>query len=372
MGFIDAWAAARGLRQYAEPAPMDLPGDLRDLEPELDLPWANAEPAIPEDEAVRQPAPRDLFLVCEQAGTKASGDPIFGSAFASEDEDLALSEDGYLINGSGHFLLGLTLDEDGKPTAATPDIMRLDAAAMETVGTSRITYRANLPSYPMTANADFDIEQSELLDRTLFARDPSVQASGIVLGDDRMKFLDRSLAGGTIKLISPDGQPVQLVLRWAKMTSVRSSGRDSWNLFYRVRRDARAGEIAWKNAGYNFMFGADGRLEESSLVLPIIDIMIDGVRMGNVSLIFGAGGITQFADRSGLVKVLKTDADGCVGGAFNGLSMSGRGRLFAHYANGVMRPLADIRFTGEEDWFRGGREGWRAGDWNEPVERYAA
>jgi hypothetical protein len=47
--------------------------------------------------------------------------------------------------------------------------------------------------------------------------------------------------------------------------------------------------------------------------------------------------------------------------------MSGRGRLFAHYANGTMRPLADIQFTGEEPWFDG-----QDGEWGEADERRVA
>jgi flagellar hook protein FlgE len=56
--------------------------------------------------------------------------------------------------------------------------------------------------------------------------------------------------------------------------------------------------------------------------------------------------------------VLKSEADGCIGGEFNGISMSGAGRLFAHYSNGVMRALADIQFTGEESWLEGAGEDW--------------
>jgi flagellar hook protein FlgE len=371
---MEALAAARGLRHYARPASMDLPGDLRDMEPTLGLPWEEDEhePETAEPEMDLKPAAREVFLVCEQAGSKSTGEPIFGPAFGSVDDDLALSEDGYLINGAGRFLLGLPLDEAGEPAASEPKIVRLDASAIETEATARITYRANLPAFPMTANAEFDVDGSELLDKTLFARDPSVQASGIVLGDDRLKFLDRTLAGGSLKLTTPDGGKIQLVLRWAKMTSQRSAGKDCWNLFYRVRRDARAGEVAWKNTGQNFVFSPDGRLDKASLVVPVIDMMIDGTRMGNVSLIFGTGGITQFADRSGLVKVLKSEADGCVGGAFTGLSMSGRGRLFAHYANGTMRPLADIQFTGTESWFRNEEDDWDEDEWDERYERRVA
>lgn len=367
MGFVEALAATAGLRRFGKTASYGLPDDFREFEPELALPWAQDEREFEDANHDIEPPARDVFLVCEQSSSTKSGEPIFSRAFASGDEDLALSEDGYLINASGQFLLGLPLTEDGKPAGREPAVVRLDAGGIETAGTSRILYRANLPSFPMTANADFETEQSELLDKTIFARDPSIQGSGVVLGDDRLKFLDRSLAGGSLTLISPEGRTVQLVLRWAKMTSLRSAGRDSWNLFYRIRRDARSGEVAWKNTGQTFVFRADGRLDDASLVVPLIDVKIDGVRMGNLSLIFGAGGITQFADRSGLVKVLKTDTDGCIGGAFTGLSMSGRGRLFAHYANGTMRPLADIQFTGEEPWFDG-----QDGEWGEADERRVA
>lgn len=368
MGLIGALAASAGLSRFGRAASYDLPPNFRDFEPELELPWNDEAPGFPDVDDEIAPAPRDIFLVCEQSGATKSGEPIFGRAFASDDEDLALSEDGYLINAAGQFLLGLPLDENGKSAGREPKIVRLDASGIETTGTSRVTYRANLPSYPLTASADFDTDKSELLDKTNLARDPSVHGSGVVLGDDRLKFLEQSLAGGSLTLISPDGRKVQLVLRWAKMTSLRSAGRDCWNLFYRVRRDARSGEVAWKNAGYNFAFGADGRLAEASLVVPVMDIVIDGIRMGNLSVIFGAEGITQFADRSGLVKVLKAEADGCVGGGFTGLSMSGRGRLFAHYANGAMHPLAEIQFSGEESWF----DAENHDEWEEQPERRVA
>jgi hypothetical protein len=51
--------------------------------------------------------------------------------------------------------------------------------------------------------------------------------------------------------------------------------------------------------------------------------------------------------------------------------MSGRGRLFAHYSNGVMRSVADIQFTGEESWFHGDDE-IEADRWPEVPERKVA
>ena len=361
MGLLNALTSAPGLRQFAPAPSFELPDDYRAYEPELGLSWNEPEPDRDDAPGKDEAAPNPLFLVCRQNGMTSRGEPIFGESCPSGDDNLALSEDGYLINGDGLFLLGLPLNDEGRAVAREPQVVRLDTAGIETMPTGRMHYRANLPSFPMTANADFDVTGSELLDKTLFARDPSVQGSGIVLGDERMKFLDRSLAGGSVRIIAPDGQVVQLVLRWAKATSLRSAGRDSWNLFYRVRREPRAGEVAWKNIGHHFIFGAEGRLEEASLAIPVIDMIADGMRLGNVSMIFGSAGITQFADRAGLVKVLKAEADGYLGGAFSGISLSARGRLFAHYTNGTMRPLADIHFSGEESWFEPDEGSWREG-----------
>jgi flagellar hook protein FlgE len=361
MGLLNALTSAPGLRQFAPAPSFELPDDYRAFEPGLDTAWGAPAPEPEPEEATADDnaAPGGIFLVCRQSGMSPRGEPLFGEPHASSDDNLALSEDGYLINGDGLFLLGMPLDEEGRAAGRRPEVVRLDTAGLETMPTARILYRANLPSFPMTANADFDVAGSELLDKTLFARDPSVQGSGIVLGDERMKFLDRSLAGGSARITAPDGQTVQLVLRWAKATSLRSAGRDCWNLFYRVRREPRPGEVAWKNIGHQFVFGAEGRLEEASLAIPVIDMLVDGVRLGNVSMIFGSAGVTQFADRAGLVKVLKAEADGHLGGDFSGISLSARGRLFAHYTNAAMRPLADIHFPGEDAWFEPDEASWR-------------
>lgn len=348
MGLIQAIASAPGLRDLAVtafPGPHEYGGA---IEPDFSLSWdGTAESAAEADAAA-------IYLVCSQSGVTPEGEPVFSRAFASDDEGLALSEDGYLINSAGHFLLGIPLDEDGRPASHEPEIVHVDAIGVEPAATSRIRYRANLASFPMTANADFEIPGSELLDKTVFARDPTAQGSGVVLGDDRMKFIDRSLSGGTILAFSADGGSVPVALRWAKIGSLRTLGRDVWNLFYRLRRAPRAGEVAWKNTGQNFIFAADGRMEEGAQTVPILDMIVDGARLGNVTLVFGQGGITQFADRSGLVKVLDARADGRRGGLFSGISMSSRGRLFAHYEGSPMRPVAEVHFTGDEPWFETG------------------
>ena len=342
MGLIDSMISTPN-RRHSAPG-FDMASDFRGGEPDLAFSWDDGEatPASYNETA-------ELFLVAAQNGVSPRGEALFGRAFRSSDDNLALSEDGYLINGQGQFVLGLPLANDGRSISNQPDVLRINTARIAPTVTDWLVCRANLPSFPMTASAEFDVSDSELLDKTHLARDPSAQGSGIVLGDDRVKFLARSLSGGSAPVFSREGVKLQLHLRWAKVGSLRSSGGDCWNLFYRVRRDPRGGEVAWKNSGHSFLFEADGRLATTAHSIPVFDVTVDGYRLGNLSVIFGAGGLTQFADRIGLVKVLEMNANGSAGGEFTGISMSSRGRLFAHYADGLTRPIADIHIPEERD-----------------------
>lgn len=341
MGLMETIISASGNARMS--GAFGLGGERRG-EPGLSFAWSRQNHA-----ASNTPEESAAFLVAVQTGVSSRGEPVFGRPFRSEDEGLALSEDGYLINSEGQFVLGLPLDPSGERVTSQPQVLRLDADSMAAAGTDCIVYRANLPSFPLTANADFEASESELLDKTQFARDPSAQGSGIVLGDDRIKFLARSLAGGSIPVFARDGVRTHLVLRWAKLGSLRSAGQEWWNLFYRVRSDPRGGEVAWKNCGHAFFFEADGRLNMTAQAIPIFDVMVEGLRLGNLSFAFGAGGLTQYADRAGLVKVLESRANGCAGGAFAGISMSTEGRLFAHYEDGGVRPIADVRVADGDD-----------------------
>ncbi len=342
MGLMESMMSTPN-RRYSAPS-FDMEDDFRGGEPGLGFSWPDGEAPV----ASYHETP-ELFLVATQSGVSPRGEALFGRPFRSCDDNLALSEDGYLINGQGQFVLGLPLDGGGRRVSREPEVLRINTASIAPSASDWVVYRANLPSFPMTANAEFDVSDSELLDKTQLARDPSAQGSGIVLGDDRVKFLGRSLCGGSVPVYSREGAKVQLHLRWAKVGSLRSSGGDCWNLFYRVRRDARGGEVAWKNTGHNFPFEADGRLATTAHSIPVFDLSVDGYRLGNLSIIFGAGGLTQFADRIGLVKVLEMSANGSAGGEFTGISMSSRGRLFAHYADGLTRPIADVHIPDEEN-----------------------
>ena len=234
MGLIQAIAATPGLRNIASMGGFGAQERAYMGEVDYGHYWWE-EPADLEPEA-EAPA---IFLVCQQTDVLSDETPVFSQPFASDDDNLALSEDGYLINGESQFLFGIHVDEYGRVIADEPKIVHINTKNLRAAATNRLRYRVNLPTFPMTANADFDTPGAELLDKSLFARDPSTQGAGTVIGDDRMKFFNQSLAGGSVRVFARDGRSQQLVFRWAKMGSLRSAGRDIWNLFYRIRRDAQ-------------------------------------------------------------------------------------------------------------------------------------
>ena len=103
MGLIQAIASAPGLRNLAVTAfsgPREYGGA---VEPDFALPWDGTVESVAETDVAA------IYLVCSQSGVTSEGEPVFSRAFASDDEGLALSEDGYLINSAGHFLLGIPL-----------------------------------------------------------------------------------------------------------------------------------------------------------------------------------------------------------------------------------------------------------------------
>jgi flagellar hook protein FlgE len=69
---------------------------------------------------------------------------------------------------------------------------------------------------------------------------------------------------------------------------------------------------------------------------------IGGVPLGNISINFGAGGVTQFADANGNVKVNQIQQDGFPAGSLQTVSIGQNGRVVGNYSNGRNIDLAQI------------------------------
>ena len=170
----------------------------------------------------------------------------------------------------------------------------------------------------------------------------ALPSNGTVVANDAANFLDSSISGGAITGYDVSGSPVNVQLRWAKVDSETTGGADTWNLFYQVNSTATGTEVAWKNAGTNYTFGSNGQMNPLVTSTTLTNLTVDGVSLGDVAIFHGSGGITQFNDANGGVKVNLLQQNGFAAGELQGVAVSDKGRIVGSYSNGRTMDLADI------------------------------
>jgi flagellar hook protein FlgE len=166
--------------------------------------------------------------------------------------------------------------------------------------------------------------------------------SGTVIGSDNQTFLDESISGGAATAYDGNGAPVNLQFRWAKVESATQGGTDTWNLFYQTNPSATGSAVAWQNVGTDFKFGPDGQMQPVVGQITLTGLTVSGVSLGNVTMAFGTGGLTQFADTNGNAQVNQLQPDGYAAGQLKSVSVSNDGRVVGSYSNGRNIDLAEV------------------------------
>ncbi len=167
-------------------------------------------------------------------------------------------------------------------------------------------------------------------------------ANQTVIGDDVTAFLNASIGGGAVTCYDVSGSPANIQLRWAKVASAAGGGTDTWNLFYQVDSKATGQQVAWKNAGVNYTFGANGQMNPAVPTVTLTNVVVDGVSLGSIQLNHGVGGVTQFADPNGTAQVNLLQQNGFPAGELQQVAVSDKGRIVGSYSNGRTLDLADI------------------------------
>ncbi|MEZ5876295.1 MAG: flagellar hook protein FlgE [Tepidamorphaceae bacterium] len=281
-----------------------------------------------------------FFMVDQQTG-QSDGQPIFSGVNAyTRRGDFEIDANGYLVNGTGYYLKGFPVDAStGNISGSLPEAMVLSNDFLDANPTTEIKYRANLADYPLTANADPDVPNSELLNAADFANDPTTAGvgvgDGVVQGADETTFLESSISGGAITVYDQGGGPVNVQLRWAKVDSTQNGGTDTWNLFYLSDSTATGTDPMWTNVGTSFEFNASGQLTNpTTSSITLSGLTVDGSTVGDVTVSYGTSGLTQFADTNGNAEVTELSQDGYAAGELVGVSISETGRVVASYDNG--------------------------------------
>ncbi len=133
------------------------------------------------------------FFAVQKPSNFTDGSPVFdGVDRYTRRGDFQLDKSGYLVNGAGFYLEGVPIDPTtGNPTGSSPQVLKFQNDFLPAQETTKIDYRANLASYPLTTKHDTSVPGSELLA-------PSSYTSGynpVVLGTPAAPYTDATTSG---------------------------------------------------------------------------------------------------------------------------------------------------------------------------------
>ena len=94
----------------------------------------------------------DGFFSVEAPTSTTDGTPVFnGVTDYTRRGDFQVNSQGYLVNGAGYYLLGVTVDpKTGNPTGNVPSVLQFGNNFVPAQATTAVTYAANLPTQPAT------------------------------------------------------------------------------------------------------------------------------------------------------------------------------------------------------------------------------
>ena len=259
------------------------------------------------------------YFAVETATSDSTGATIFtGSNYYTRKGDFTLDKNGYLINGSGYYLLGYTASTAGViDTAATAPI-QISAQIDNPVETTSVTYTANLPSSASTSYAS---------------------------------------SASSVQLYDSLGNTHEASYTWTK------SGNNAWSLAVSVKGGSglnASGNPVDFNATIPFSFNTDGtpKAITSGSNYTVVDtssatehkaqvslgLSFAGANSQTVALNFGdyntASGLTQYSDST--VSVTSFEQNGLAKGQYSSLSIDSSGVVSVNYTNGSVRTIAQV------------------------------
>lgn len=266
--------------------------------------------------------------------------------------DFDFDANGYLVNGAGYYLKGLKIDTvTGSLIGTQPEVLRITKEQFPAKATTSIEYRANIPAFPGTNNANVATPGSELLSPTGFTSNPlstTQGGTGIVIGSEITSFLNQSIPGGSVTVYDSLGKATSVELRWAKTTNYAPpvpgpAAADTWNLFVAENTSATGAAVAYRNTNTSITFGTTGQLTapaSGNITLPTMTIA--GTTITGIQVTTGGNGLTQNGDVSGQIDARSIRQDGYTAGTLDRTSVSADGQVIGTFSNGQVVALAQL------------------------------
>ncbi|HEY3891884.1 MAG TPA: flagellar hook-basal body complex protein, partial [Bradyrhizobium sp.] len=236
--------------------------------------------------------------------------------------------------------VGTLLNKIGAITGVTPTIDASTGAITLHTGTAQ-----NL-SVSSTASAFAALGFNTTM--TASRTGGGTAGTGFVIGNDLTSFDNETISGGAVTAYNSAGTPINLQLRWAKTdsSSLGSPHQDTWNLFYQTDPNATGTQVAWTNVGTNFVFNSNGSLSSpSGSAITIPGVTVNGQSLGNLTMNFGSGALTQFASTGGTATVNTITQNGYAAGQLQSVAINNNGLVVGTFSNGQNLDLASVTLS---------------------------
>lgn len=275
-----------------------------------------------------------FFMVQEPTSNNAGTRIFSGSTYFTRRGDFELDRDGYLVNGTGHFLMGNRVDTlTGATIGNAPGVLQIQSNNLPARATTTVNYQANLPKTPQTT-----VKQaggSELLT-------PALNLPTITYADEA-NFLDQTVPGQSVTVYDPSGAPVNVQMRWGKTTNTVP---ETWSLYYQTDTPTSPTPAPatprWTQLSNSVTFSASGQMLTPATGVIAAPYTVDGVTTGSINLTFGLTGLTQYSNAQGAVNVNVLSQDGYPTGTLEGVQVGEGGLVMGTYSNGQTIALAEV------------------------------